>query len=177
MAHSYMDCEKHGLYLEDVGCMKCEEEARARYRCELCGALFETDGEAADHERLLSHRCVIFHAMPTGRRSIGEPQIQELPHPTPEARAIKDAFLREQIKQAMHPGRSLQCGDWATTDYNGEGTCTRVQILEVCANGERGHSQSGIMFRVAGERGQRVMRNEGPDSWYDADWFTPEERL
>lgn len=149
MAHSYMNCEKHGLYYEDVGCTKCEEESRARYKCAFCSQLFQSNSEAAKHEREHpGHECVIFHAE-----------------------------VIAAVKAELRPGRSLQCGDWATTDYNGPGTCTTVQILEVCANGERGHSQSGIMFRVAGERGQRVMRNERPDSWYDADWFTPLERL
>lgn len=65
--------------------------------------------------------------------------------------------------------RLMQPGDWATTDYNGIGTKTIVQIVERDDTQRRnGTSQSGVMFRV-----QPTLRNGREFAWYDSDWFEP----
>jgi len=59
--------------------------------------------------------------------------------------------------------RHLQPGDFALTDFN-KGA-TRVRIV-ARRDGQR--SQSGVMFQV-----DPPMRNHGPATWIDADWFEP----
>lgn len=68
----------------------------------------------------------------------------------------------------MSRGRYLQVGDEALTDYNGPGPLTRVTIVDRDDTRKRGHSKSGILFRVAPN-----LRNGGASTWYDADWFEP----
>jgi hypothetical protein len=65
-------------------------------------------------------------------------------------------------------GRSLQVGDSATTDYDDRGPA-HVRIVERSDDRRHGHSQSGIMFRV-----HPTLRLGNAGSWYDADWFEPE---
>jgi hypothetical protein len=65
----------------------------------------------------------------------------------------------------MKPGRNLQIGDEALTDYNHIGTPTRVTIID---RSDRQRSQSGILFRV-----RPTLRNGRETTWYDADWFWP----
>lgn len=64
-------------------------------------------------------------------------------------------------------GRNLQVGDYATTDFNGPGKPTLVQVIERI-DGQR--SQSGILLAVT-----PLLRNGDSDSRYDADWFEPAE--
>jgi hypothetical protein len=66
------------------------------------------------------------------------------------------------------PGRSLQPGDEALTDYSGRGSADRVRIIEREDRGRRGPSQSGILFRV-----EPLLKNGISYGWYDADWFEP----
>ena len=63
-------------------------------------------------------------------------------------------------------GRLLQIGDSAKTDYNG--SWSAVSIIDRDDTRKRGHSQSGILFRV-----NPPLRNGTAQSWYDADWFEP----
>lgn len=66
-------------------------------------------------------------------------------------------------------GRRLRVGDEAETDY--PGWYTRVKIRAR----REGVSQSGILFQTDPPlREWHDLSNpydEGPDSWYDADWF------
>ena len=68
----------------------------------------------------------------------------------------------------MSRGRELQIGDEALTDYNGPGPLVKVRIIDRDCLRTYGHSQSGILFRVA-----PPLRNGTSASWYDADWFEP----
>lgn len=81
---------------------------------------------------------------------------------------MKEGVASAEIPGRPRIGRDLQPGDQATTDYNGIGTSTLVQIVERLDRREVGHSQSGIVFRV-----EPPLRNGTPGSWYDADWFRP----
>ena len=63
-------------------------------------------------------------------------------------------------------GRLLQIGDAAKTDYNGSWSV--VSIIDRDDTRKRGHSQSGILFRV-----NPTLRNGTDQTWYDSDWFCP----
>lgn len=65
-------------------------------------------------------------------------------------------------------GRELKVGDEAVTDYNGPGPMARVRIVEADYTRRHGHSQSGVLFRVA-----PPLKNGTAQCWYDADWFEP----
>ena len=65
----------------------------------------------------------------------------------------------------------MRVGQDALTDYNGSGM-TRVEIVEADYTRRHGHSQSGILFRVA-----PPLKNGTTQSWYDADWFEPAPEL
>lgn len=60
---------------------------------------------------------------------------------------------------------NLQEGDKVCTDYSGR--MTVHTIIERCDDRSHGHSQSGIMFRVA----PLVRGSSG--GWIDAAWFVP----
>lgn len=64
--------------------------------------------------------------------------------------------------------RALQVGAKVFTDYSGRHT--EHQIIDRCDDRSEGHSQSGIMFRVA----PIVPKSSG--AWMDADWFEPVAR-
>lgn len=68
----------------------------------------------------------------------------------------------------MNNGRELQPGDYATTDFNGPGTVTRVKIT---ARSETQRSASGITFRVAPK-----LKNSSRYAWLDSGWFKPVEK-
>lgn len=69
----------------------------------------------------------------------------------------------------MKPGRLLQPGDIALTDYNAtHSALVSVRIVERDDLGLHGHSQSGILYRV-----DPPLRHGTSDTWYDADWFGP----
>lgn len=59
----------------------------------------------------------------------------------------------------------MQAGDYALTDYNGKGL-TRVRIVERI---DGANSGSRILFRVT-----PLLKGGTEKSWYDADWFEPE---
>ena len=72
------------------------------------------------------------------------------------------------MTSASSPGRLLQPGDRATTDYSGRGRTTTHTIVDRSDTREHGPSQSGIMFRVT-----PPVRGSCAHHWIDADWFTP----
>lgn len=61
--------------------------------------------------------------------------------------------------------RALKVGDYATTDFNGPGSKTRVQIV---ARLDGSVGQSRVSFKV-----RPALNNSTPDCWIDADWFEP----
>jgi hypothetical protein len=62
----------------------------------------------------------------------------------------------------MSSGRQLQPGDYAITNFNGNGL-VRVRIT---ARRDKQRSQSGIVFQVSPK-----LKNSAADAWIDADWF------
>lgn len=70
-------------------------------------------------------------------------------------------------------GRELQPGEPAETDFLGR---TTLHVIRERREGVR-NCQSGILFRVEPPLMNGFDRSnpycEGPNSWYDADWFRP----
>ncbi len=62
-------------------------------------------------------------------------------------------------------GRNLQAGDYALTDFNGDGM---KKVLIVQRRDARGHSQSGVQFCVS-----PTLRGGVEGTFYDAGWFEP----
>lgn len=66
--------------------------------------------------------------------------------------------------------RNMKIGDKAKTMYNGGRSPTVVTIIDRCADRTQGCSQSGVLYRV-----DPPLRDGKPNTWYDADWFSPLE--
>ncbi len=61
-------------------------------------------------------------------------------------------------------GRNLQPGDWALTDFNGNG----MTLVRITDRIEGVGSQTGICFKV-----HPRLKGGTPDSLYDSAWFDP----
>lgn len=65
--------------------------------------------------------------------------------------------------------RNLKVGDFALTDFNGDGKLTRVQIIARDDKREHGNSGSGVMYRV-----EPPLKHGSGLTWYDSAWFVPD---
>ncbi len=80
---------------------------------------------------------------------------------------------RDRKRDGTMPGwrtaRDLQPGDTATTDYEcGYGVGGALKTVTVTARRDDRTSQSGVMLQVT-----PPLKNNPPDAWFDADWFSP----